>query len=66
MTYATIYAASNDAVFQGRCLVACWKAASDIINEDSGTANHAARAVWAERALQGRRGRALARSTLRW
>jgi len=30
---------------------ACWKAASDILNEDAGTTNHANRVLWAKQVL---------------
>lgn len=52
MSYAIIYAAANDATFQGRCQVALWGAASDIVNEPPDTVNHAARLDWATRVLQ--------------
>ena len=54
MAYTDIYAAANDATFQGRCLVAMWKAAQDIANESPATENHAARKDWAVRVLQDR------------
>lgn len=50
--YADIHNAANDALFQGRCQVAMWSAAGDIINEAPGTSNHAARLDWANRVLQ--------------
>lgn len=54
MSYSDIYAAANDAAFQGRCLVAMWKAAQDVANESPATDNHAARLDWAVRVLQDR------------
>lgn len=52
--YADIFNAANDALFQGRCQVAMWLAAGDIINEAPSTSNHAARLDWANRVLQDR------------
>lgn len=52
MAYADIYNAANDSMFQGRCQVAMWMAAQDIVSEASNTANHAARIDWANRVLQ--------------
>jgi hypothetical protein len=54
MSYSDIYAAANDVTFQGRCLVAMWKAAQDVANESSSTANHEVRKDWAVRVLQDR------------
>lgn len=54
MAYADIFNAANDPLFQGRCLVAMWRAAQDITTEDEGTANHQARRDWATRVLQDR------------
>ena len=53
MSYDAIYAASKDEAFQGRCLVACWKAAQDILAEDPGTPNYEVRRGWAVNILQG-------------
>lgn len=50
--YADIYAAVTDAAFQGRCLVAMWKAAQDIAAEAPSMPNHQARIDWAVRVLQ--------------
>lgn len=52
MAYIDIYTASNDATFQGRCLVAAWTAAGDIINEATNTTNHASRLDWANKVLR--------------
>lgn len=54
MSYSTIYAAANDAEFQGRCQVAMWVAAQAISAEAANTADHAARLDWASRVLQDR------------
>lgn len=54
MAYADIYAAANDAAFQGRCLVAMWTAAQNITTEDPATASHQQRADWANTVLQDR------------
>jgi predicted metal-dependent HD superfamily phosphohydrolase len=54
MSYSDIFTAANDATFQGRCLVAMWKAAQDVANESPATDNHEARADWATRVLQDR------------
>jgi hypothetical protein len=50
MSYATVWAAVNDATFQGRCKVAVWIAAGNILTEDPQTPNHAARLNWARTA----------------
>lgn len=47
------YSGSND--LSSRIFVAVHKAASDIIGEDAGTANHAARLAWAQEAIGGGR-----------
>lgn len=52
MAYADIYNAANDQMFQGRCLVAMWRAAQDIAAESPSTQNHQQRLDWATRALQ--------------
>ena len=52
MAYADIYNAATDAMFQGRCLAAVWKAAQDITAEDPQTANHASRYDWAVTVLR--------------
>lgn len=68
MAYADIYNAAVDSIFQGRCYVAAWKAAQDIVNEDANTANHSARLDWALRALTDRlsiTGKQLAMQVLR-
>jgi hypothetical protein len=54
MAYTDIFTAANEATFQGRCLVAMWKAAQDIANESPATDNHASRKDWAVRVLQDR------------
>lgn len=54
MSYATIYAAANDPLFQGRCQVAMWKAAQDITAEPPATLDHAGRMDWCNRVLQDR------------
>lgn len=54
MTYADIFNAANDLAFQGRCLVAMWKAAQDISAEDKTTQDHQQRLDWAMRTLQDR------------
>ena len=51
MTYSAIYTAATDPTFQGRCQVAMWSAAGDIINEATNTASHAQRLDWANRVL---------------
>lgn len=52
MAYADIYNAANDALFQGRCQVAMWKAAQDIMAETTNAPEHTQRADWANRVLQ--------------
>lgn len=52
MAYADIYNAATDPNWQGRCLVAMWKAAHDIMSEDPGTADHARRKAWAVNVLR--------------
>jgi hypothetical protein len=54
MAYADIYAAANDATFQGRCQVAMWTAAQNIAAEAANTPNHQARIDWSTRVLQDR------------
>ena len=54
MSYSDIYAAANDATFQGRCSVAAWNAAQAIVSESPDTANHQSRKDWATRVLQDR------------
>jgi hypothetical protein len=50
--YADIFNAANDPLFQGRCLVAMWRAAQDVAAESPDTQGHQQRADWATRALQ--------------
>lgn len=52
MAYADIYNAATDANWQGRCQVALWKAAHDILAEDPGTPDHERRHDWAVSALR--------------
>jgi len=52
MAYADIYNAANDANFQGRCWVAAWKAAQDILVEAANTPDHARRVAWATQILR--------------
>lgn len=54
MSLASINAAANDAVFQGRCWVALIAPARDIANEDPATADHVARLDWSHRVLTDR------------
>jgi hypothetical protein len=54
MSYSDIFAAANDAAFQGRCQVAMWKAAQDIAAEGAATPNHSSRLDWAVRVLADR------------
>lgn len=54
MAYADIYNAANDTQFQGRCLAAMWKAATDVLAEDPQTPNYAIRRQWAFNVLRGR------------
>jgi hypothetical protein len=53
MSYAATYAAAADETFQGRCVVACWKAAQDILAEPTNTPNYEVRRGWAITVLQG-------------
>lgn len=48
-TYEQIYIAANDAAFQGRCMVAMWHAANDIVNDTGKLKGHG---DWANRVLQ--------------
>jgi hypothetical protein len=52
MALSDIYNAANDAMFQGRCLAAVWKAAQDITAEDPQTEGHARRYDWAVTVLR--------------
>lgn len=54
MSYSDIFAAANDATFQGRCLVAAWTSAQAIKTEDPATPDHQARKDWADRMLADR------------
>jgi hypothetical protein len=54
MAYTDIYAAANEAGFQGRCQAALWKAAQDILAEAPATADHDLRAAWARKVLTDR------------
>lgn len=53
MSYLSIYQTAIDPDFQGRCLVACWTAARDILAEDRTVKNHRERIDWARRILRG-------------
>lgn len=53
MDYNGRYALTENGTFQRRLNMALWIAAVDVLNENAGTANHAARVVWARRALKG-------------
>lgn len=53
MAYTDIFNAAADPVFQGRCMVACWNAAQDIIGESPATQNYEVRRGWAISILQG-------------
>jgi hypothetical protein len=53
MSYAAIFTAASDEAFQGRCLVATWTAAQNILNEDPGTQNYEQRRGWAFGVLAG-------------
>jgi hypothetical protein len=52
MSYSDTFNAVNDPAFQGRCLVAMWRAAQDVAAEAETTPNHQARKDWASRVLQ--------------
>lgn len=54
MTYATIFEAAGNAAFQGRCRVATWHAAQDIVNEPLSSPDHQERVDWANRVLTDR------------
>jgi len=54
MSYAARFTAATDVTFQGRCLVACWVAAQDILAEATNTPNYGERRGWATNILQGR------------
>lgn len=54
MSYADIYNAATDVLFQGRCQVAMWKAAHDIMAEDPQTQDHERRVSWAWYVLRDR------------
>ena len=51
MAYIDTFNAAEDAGFQGRCLVATWLAARDILAEAPETEDHVARLDWANRVL---------------
>lgn len=52
MAYADIFNAATDANWQGRCQVAMWKAAHDIMAEDPQTQDHQRRTAWAINVLR--------------
>ena len=52
MAYLDTYNAAGNADFQGRCLVAVWSAARDILAEDPVTLDHVSRLDWAHRVLR--------------
>ena len=52
MAYADIYNAAIDSSWQGRCQVAMWKAAHDILAEDPQTQDHQRRKAWAVNVLR--------------
>lgn len=52
MAYADIYNAANDVNWQGRCWVACWKAAQDILAEPENTPDHVRRVAWATNVMR--------------
>jgi hypothetical protein len=58
MAYTDIYTAATDDthVLRKQIAVAMQKAATDIINEDAGTANHANRLAWARRCINSNEG----------
>ena len=51
MDYTQIYDLWADVDLKKRTTIAVMKAASDILNEDAGTANHTERAAWANDTL---------------
>ena len=53
MSYLDTFNASKDSAFQGRCLVACWSTATDILAENPLTPNHNNRKAWAANILRG-------------
>jgi hypothetical protein len=53
MSYAAVFDAANDPAFQGRCVVATWMAAKDVLTESRDTPNHAVRRQWALNTLRG-------------
>jgi hypothetical protein len=53
MSYAAIFAAASNEEFQGRCQVAMWRAAQDIIAEDRAAPNYEQRRGWAIAVLRG-------------
>jgi hypothetical protein len=54
MAYADIYNAANDAaIFQPRCVVAMWTAATNITNEATNVPDHFNRLDWANKVLRG-------------
>lgn len=52
MAYADIFNAATDANWQGRCMVAMWKAAQDIVGEAPETQDHQRRKAWAINVLR--------------
>lgn len=54
MGYSEIYSAAVDGQFQGRCQVAMWRVAQNVLDEDPATKDHQTRTEWATRVLQDR------------
>ncbi len=50
-TLEQTYDLRTDTALRNRVAAACWNLAKDIILEDTGIANHAARMVWAQAAI---------------
>lgn len=53
LPYLDLYKLANSTNFQQRVQFALWRAANTVLREPAGTANHAARLVWAKDALRG-------------
>lgn len=47
MSFTETFTAAGDATFQGRCRVATWHAAQDIVNESPDAVDHQKRIDWA-------------------
>jgi hypothetical protein len=58
------YNLTGSATLSSRICAACWKAATDVLNEAENTANHANRTLWAKQVLTENKDGAMVRRLL--